>query len=81
MLYTNFLNVEEKILLYKKMIERKYSEMFIWDLYNKIKVIVIFRYCFVISKSSIQQMLFQSVWAELQYSRNNYIVHFTCQLG
>lgn len=48
---TNFLNVEEKILLYKKMIERKYSEMFISDLYNKIKVIVIFRYCFVISKS------------------------------
>ena len=34
------------------MIERKYSEMFISDLYNKIKVIVIFRYCFAISKSS-----------------------------
>ena len=34
------------------MIERKYSEMFIAYLYNKIKVIVIFRYCFAISKSS-----------------------------
>lgn len=52
MLSTNFLNVEEKILLYKKMIERMYSEMFISDLYNKIKVMVIFRYCFAISKSS-----------------------------
>lgn len=66
MLSTNFLNVEEKILLYKKMIERKYSEMFIWDLYNKIKVIVIFRYCFVISKSSIQKCFFSHF--ELNYS-------------
>lgn len=38
--------------MYRKMTGRKYVEMFMADLYGKIGVIVIFKYCFVTSKSS-----------------------------